>query len=179
MSTEENFKITDRGSYKRVFNLFYKALTLFAIKYVNDKDDREDLVQETFVALWESRNQLRSESAIKSYLYTTLRNKCLNYLRHADTVNKYAENFERDEYDADFSNEIIKQESLRLFYQAIEQLNDNAKKVVLMTLEGYKRDEIAEQMDLSIDTIKYHKKTALQKLKEILGENFYLLMLLS
>lgn len=173
-----NFKITDRSSYKKVFHLYYKSLSLFAIKFIPGRDALEDLVQETFVALWEKRNDFNSEAAIKSYLYTTLKNKCLNYLRHLKTVNKYAENYTLLENTTDFSKAMIKEETLRLFYQAIDSLNEHARKVILLTLEGYKRDEIAEEMSITVDTVKYHKKKATQRLKELLGENFYLLLLL-
>ena len=175
---KETYRITDRESYKNVFHLYYKSLSLFAVRFIPERDVLEDLVQETFIALWENRNQLRSSNAIKSYLYSTLRNKCLNYLRHLDTVNRYAENYEMLENTTDFSKSIIKEETLRLFYKAIDSLNENTRKVIYLTLEGYKREEIAEKLDITIDTVKYHKKSAMHKLKHLLGEHFYLLMLL-
>lgn len=175
---KDNFRITDQSSYKKVFHLYYKSLTMFAVKFIPDKEALEDLVQETFLALWEKRNDFNSEMSVKSYLYTTLRNKCLNYLRHLKTVQKYAENYKFLENTTDFSKAMIKEETLRMFYKAIDSLNENARKVIMLTLEGYKRDEIAEEMGVSIDTVKYHKKNAVQKLKELLGESFYLLVLL-
>lgn len=154
-------------------------MVMFASKYIADTDDVEDLVQETFVALWNNRNQLRSATAIKSYLYTTLRNKSLNFLRNSKSNKSNSDELLRLEADDDFADEIIKEETFRLFYQAIDDLNENAKKVVLLTLEGYSRQDIAEEMGITIDTVKYHKKSALNKLKEKLEGHFYLLILLT
>ncbi len=173
-----SFKITDRNSYKKIFNLYYKSLVLFASKFIKDPGDVEDLVQDSFVALWENRKNLKTVNSVKAYLYTTLRNKCLNFLRHSKHVNSYIEALKDLENYIDFSKELIKEETFRLFYQAVNDLSENARKVIMLTLEGYKRDEIAEKLGISTDTVKYHKKSAIFKLKQKLGENFYMLILI-
>ena len=106
-ATDQPLKITTRSSYQKVFKLYYKGMVMFASKYIADTDDVEDLVQETFVALWNNRNQLRSATAIKSYLYTTLRNKSLNFLRNSKSNRSNSDELLRLEADDDFADEII------------------------------------------------------------------------
>ena len=173
------YRIHDRNSYKKIFDLYYKSLTLFASKFVKDADDVDDLVQDSFIALWENRNSIRSVHSVKAYLYTTLRNKCLSFLRKTKRLDSNSDAIKQLEDDVDFSNELIKEETFRLFYRAVGELKETAQKIIMLTLEGFKREEIAKKLGVSIDTVKYHKKSAFHKLKQILGENFHLLVLLT
>ncbi len=170
-------KIINKASYQKMFNLYYRAMIMFASRYVQDADDVKDIVQDSFIVLWDKRYDLKSEDSIKSYLYATVRNKCLNFIRD-NKENNDEEHLNMLKSDDNFFQNLLKEETLRLFYEALNDLNENAKSVMLLTIEGYNRDEIAERLSLSIDTVKYHKKAATSVLRKKLGQHFYLLTFL-
>jgi len=141
-------------------------------------DDAKDIAQDTLLALWEKRDTLRSESAIKSYLYNTLRNKCINFLQKKDVAGKYVQHVKHIEDNLVFSNHVIEEETLRLFYQAIDALPQQAREVILLTLKGLNREEIGEQLSVTVNTVKYHRSYALKTLRKTLGDSFYLVFFL-
>jgi DNA-directed RNA polymerase specialized sigma subunit, sigma24 homolog len=76
-------------AFEELYRLYYADLTVFAQTYVYQLDIAEDIVQESYYQLWESASSQRITKSLKSYLYSTIRNKCLNYLRHLQVEDKY------------------------------------------------------------------------------------------
>jgi RNA polymerase sigma-70 factor (ECF subfamily) len=167
----------DKKIFRQVFEEFYPSLILFANRYLNDSEQAEDMVQETFIGLWERRTTLYSENGLKSYLYQSVKNKSLNYIRHGKLKDRHISEELRKKNADDFESFFIEEESLRLFYKIIEELPEKQKEVVLLTLKGLNRNEIAEQLDITVDTVKYHKQKAFSILREKLKGNFYLLLI--
>lgn len=77
----------DEKAYKRLFDLYYSSLVMFAAKYLRDTDLAEDLVQDVIYDFWKQRQHLSELSSLKSWLYISVRNRCINYLEH-DKVKK-------------------------------------------------------------------------------------------
>ena len=69
-------------AYEHLYNEYYTPLVLFADHYVSNQDVARDLVQEVFIALLDVKTKFENLLHLKSYLYNSLRNKCLNHLRH-------------------------------------------------------------------------------------------------
>ena len=177
LRSKEITGITSKASYQKVVDTYYRTMVMFASKYIKDVDDAKDVVQDSFIALWDNRINIKSEACIKSYLYSTVRNKSLNFLRDSRPGNGEDELIQLQSED-NLSKAIIKEETLRLFYQALDELNENAKKVILLTLEGYAREEIAEKLSIGIDAVKYHKKQSVIKLRKQLQHHYYILTFL-
>lgn len=164
--------------------LFYPALCLFAESIVHDNFIAEDLVQDAFIKLWEIADDFENSFAVKSFLYTSVKNKCLNLIEHNKVKQKHRE-FAQNEWinDANISNQIIEEETHRLIYNAINELPHECKNVLLLSIQGLKNNEIANELHISINTVKTQKKIAYKqlriKLKDvyllagiILGNNF-------
>ena len=79
----------NREAFQTVFNSYYDVLCLFAMNYLQEAMDAEDVVQETFIAMWNTRQNFSSDSHVKSFLYLTVKNKCLNLLKHQKVREKY------------------------------------------------------------------------------------------
>lgn len=124
----------------------------FARNFVQSRDVCEDLVQEAFVALLEQGCTFDNEYMAKGFLYKTLRNKCLNHLRHEQIRSRYAEmqaahyKHERSEKKSEefFIDAIMREESSLIISQAIEGLPEMGRQVLNMSIEGLTNQEIAD-----------------------------------
>jgi RNA polymerase sigma-70 factor (ECF subfamily) len=169
----------DKKVFRKIFEEYYASLILFGNRFLKDIERSEDIVQESFLDLWDKRTNLYSVNGLKSYLYTTVKNKAINLIRRDKLKDTYATEEERKDNEFDFESFFIEEESLRLFYSIIDELPDSQREVIIKTLDGYNREEIAEMMNISVDTIKYHKAKAYICIRERLGTNYFLLLIVA
>jgi len=174
------FRKGDRQAFKSIFDTFYKALLIFAKKYVQDNDLAEDLVQEVLVKLWEKRKTIEDASTIKAFLYMSVKNKALNHFRHQKVIDIHQKEMLQDKSnELFFKNHLIEEETYRLLVQAIEDLPEQTRKVCTLSMNGAKNAQIAEELDLSTSTVKYHKNQAINILRDRLKDQLFLLPLLA
>ena len=150
------------------------------MKYVKDIRISEDIVQESFVALWESDVLLTEDYHARSFLYLSCRNKALNFLKHQKIEEKHLVQKLGDmESERFYEDQLIRHETIRIVNDAISQLPDQTRKVILLGLEGLKNKEIASEIGISIDTVKYHKTNAYKTLRKILKDRLWILFIIS
>lgn len=162
---------------KKFFNSFYPSLCVFTKKYVAELDIAEDIAQECFLLLWEQKKKFENIKALKGFLYSTARNKYLNYIKlkaiHGDISRK--ELLKEDVlYEL-----VIEEETYRIIYQAIEKLPTQTRKIIELSMQGYKNPEISDELNVSINTVKTLKKNAYSRLRENLKEHVFILFLLN
>jgi RNA polymerase sigma-70 factor (family 1) len=178
MSSNGRF-IGNKQEFKKVFDAFYPSLCAFASRFTGDAIISEDIVQEVFLSLWERSENFTNEYAIKSFLYTSVRNRCLNYLEHIKVMQKH-----RDLalYETDFSPEtnhnIIEEETHRLIYHAINELPSQCRNILLLSMKGLKNHEIADELKISENTVKTQKKIAYKQLRVSLKDIYPLVAFL-
>ena len=164
--------------FKEIFDTHFHALCGFANKYLSDRDVAEDVVQEVFIGFWEKGSEIDQPGAIKAYLYTAVRNKCLNYLKHRLVIQKNEEALIYElESDQFFTNHVIEEETFNQLYQEIKNLPESAQRIMLLALKGLKNAEIAEELGISENTVKTQKKISYSKLKINLGSTLSGLLL--
>jgi RNA polymerase sigma-70 factor (ECF subfamily) len=157
----------DKKEFKITFDLHYKPLCAFGYRYVKDSFVAEDMIQEVFEILWEKRSDFNHEKAVKAFLYTSVRNKCLNHLKHKAVLEKHEEKLIYElESESFFTQHVIEEETFNQLYIEIEHLPNAAKKIILLALKGLKNKEIAETLNISENTVKTQKKIAYSKLKK-------------
>jgi RNA polymerase sigma-70 factor (ECF subfamily) len=165
--------LNNRQEFKKLFDSFYPALYLFAMRIVKDRFHAEDLVQEVFIKLWEKAGEFKTTSAARSYLYTSVRNKCLNHLEHNKVIKKHEELAQRTTVNSSgINNLIIEEETHRLIYKAINELPAQCKNVLLLSMNGLKNSEIAGELNITVNTVKTQKKIAYKQLR-IKLQNIY------
>jgi RNA polymerase sigma-70 factor (ECF subfamily) len=153
-----------------VFDHYFNALASFGYTYVEDKDIAEDMVQEVFIAFWEKRKDFDHINAVKSFLYTSVRNKCLNHLKHEQVKKKHEKSLIYElESDQTFTNQVVMEEVFNQLYVEIRSLPQAAREIMLLALNGMKNPEIADELGISVNTVKTQKKIAYSKIKEGLG----------
>jgi RNA polymerase sigma-70 factor (family 1) len=171
------FQHGDKESYQLIFNTLYSSMCLFAKKFTNDYDDAEDIVQEVFIELWNQRAKFESISQIKAFLYLSVKNKCINFKNHLRVKERHTQT-ELSGNDAFFDEYIIEAEVVQNLNIEINKLPEQRKRVILLSMQGLKNNEIADNMQISINTVKQQKKLAYKQLREKLKPSNPILFLL-
>lgn len=144
------------------------------MKYVGDWDEAKGLVHEVFVAVWEKFDSLPSDTQYRSYLYTAVRNRCLNYIRDKKThlsIDRVPENLLVEQQTTLETSELERQIEM-----AIQSLPEKCRMIFeLSRLEGLKYAQIAEKMGISIKTVEAQMSKALGIMKKHLSEFLSLL----
>ena len=165
------FKKGDLNAFGHFYNLFYTPLCFFAGQIILDKQAAEDVVTDIFIKLWEKRADFNTEENIKAFLYISTKNACRNILKHKTHVRKYEESGEFPVFDEDLVlDKILFTEVYWALYKAIEKLPHQCQNVLKMSyLEQMKNQEIADKLNISINTVKTQKARAILLLRKQLG----------
>ncbi len=158
----------DSGLYtKHLFDLYYARLCYFAHKIIGNKEGAEDIVQDAFVAYWKNQADFDNEPSIKSFLYLTVKNACLNVIRHETVIKRYAEIQDNTSLEEEkITSDIIRSEVAGEIHAAIAALPQGCRQVLTLAyFEGLKNDEIAQELEISVNTVKTQKARALQLLR--------------
>lgn len=156
---------------------YYDRLLYYAWTIIHDKETSRDLVQEAFICYWNQKEQVSANIVqIRNFLYVNVKNACLKHLRHDKVVDKYLGLQDPDPVEeASALNKMIQAEVLAEIYAAIAALPEGCRKISKMGyLEGLKNQEIADQLGISINTVKTQKKRALQLLRLKLSPESFL-----
>lgn len=160
------------SKFKDMYGTYHSSLIIFAEKYVQDLSLAKDIVQEVFIKVWEKDVVFLSQNAVKSYLYTSVRNKSLDYLKSKEfSVKKQLSPLEMSilESDSYFEKELLMEEVSRLVHEAVNTLPYKCKEIILLSLKGLKNEQISEELSVSINTVKTQKRIAYQKLRPMLN----------
>lgn len=172
---------TTIDSFETLFANHYAKLCYFAMRIVKNGDDAKDIVQETFVNYWNSKDQLAlSPAAVNSFLYSSVKNACLNKLRRQKLENLFLNKQELNpSEEAVALNLMIRSEVVNEIHKAITTLPDGCQKVFRMGyLEGLKNPQIAIELGISVNTVKTQKKRGLQLLRVQLNPDFFMVLTL-
>lgn len=172
----------DEQAFSSIFSVLYSPLCLFAEKIVRDASDAEDIVEDVFLKLWDRAVLFNDEEHLKAYLYRSIRNACLNFLKISQRAFERNHTFvnEQGEYDeATYLTEITRTEVIAELYAAISELPAQARKVIIKTyIEGQSNQEVADELGLSINTVKNHKQNGLALLRSKLPDESYIVFIL-
>lgn len=159
------FREGDEYAFRDYYERYYHALCLGVLKIIREETGMHDIVQEAFIILWNSRASIESELHLRMFLYQVVRHRCYNYLKSRKLEEKYVNEYLAGAEEGDFTNIVIEEEVHRLVIEEIERLPEEQKKVVCLHLEGKNNFEIAEIMQISVNTVKTHKARARKTLK--------------
>lgn len=154
-----------KASFQVVYEEYYDALVSFAESYVARQDVAEDIMQEVFVSLWEKELRFLSKTALNTYLYTSVKNTAFDFLKHQEVESRYAERFLAESRESRWDAR-LDEAMLNLLFRSIDRLPERCREIFLMHLDGLSNEEIANQLGLSVLTVKTQKKKAMKALRE-------------
>lgn len=155
-------------AFEAVFHQYYKALCYFSDRIVKNSQVAEDIAEETFIKLWERHDEFQNLQHIRSFLYKTAYRSCLDFLKtdyhSSQREATFSESFPEEE---NFYLELIRTETLHTLYRAIRELPEQCGKIISMSyVEGKKNEEIANELRISIQTVKNQKSKGIKQLRK-------------
>lgn len=153
--------------FELTFKRLYVPLGMYALRIVDDIDDAEDIVQEAFVGVWEQIQRGKDVGNIKSYLYMSVRNKALSFMRDKRAVfivdDCVAQEVTEEDIDTSERDAAI--------WKAIDGLPEKCREVFLMSKrDGMSNEEIAAELGISIKTVKNQMTKAYSRLRDALSD---------
>lgn len=157
--------LKNNREFEDIFKEHYPGLVVYANKYVGVKQVAEDIVQDFFYELWNKRESLIIQSNIKSFLFQSIRNQCLNYISREKKDHKELDSNAFEEQELSFQIEHI--ERNKMIYDILEKLPEQRKNIFkLCCIEGLKYKEVAEDLGISVNTVKTQMGRALSELRK-------------
>ena len=160
----------NEAAFRKVYDEFYTRLCFFADKFINDFDKSRSIAQEVFVELWMKRENLNIHYSVKSYLFNSVRNLCIDFLRKKKSVDKALKKIDTPENE-EFRDYIEEAELNEHINKAIQALPEKCREIfILCKFEEMKYAEIAEKLGISIKTVEMQMGIALKKLRVKLSD---------
>lgn len=178
---------TAMTDFDSLFRKYHHRLLLYTRKFIDNESDALDIVQNVFVAVWENKKFRDEDERVQAYLFSAIRNSCLNYLKHQKIVRKFEHDAVLEIREMEALNyqsgerSLIETENIRQISEAIESLSEIYRQVIVLSrFEGLKNQEIAEQLGIPVRTVETRIFRALSLLKEKISQkSFFILLYLS
>ncbi len=181
MMRESNQTWSER-LFKNQYNKYYRVLVIYALKMVADETVAEDIVQEVFINILKLKRSFNDEIQLRSYLYTGVRNRALDHQKHVSVRQNYISKAHEDpqEYhlNAFGEEEFFSEEIYRRLYELVDTLPERQREVFIKLMEGKKMSQIAEEMNISFETVRTQKHRGLNTLRKQMNNEMLLLFLL-
>lgn len=165
-------------AFQLLFREYFQDIAYYAGKILKDMDVAEDIAQDIFVRLWEKNNHFENYLALKSYLYLSARNSCLNYIKHHNIVLEHAQTQKPKETEENTWNTIVETEIISLLSDYIRQLPAECAKIMELVMLGYNSTEISTLTGASSSTVRSQKQRGIALLKKIVSHELYALFIL-
>ena len=170
--------------FEQIVREYWPRMFKFALIYTQNNETSQELVQDTFLVLWNNRAILKDNTNLITYLMVVLRNKCLNLLEQTRIRQLYIEEIDDETiYQRanlyvlhDEASQIVESEDLhKAIERALSKLPEKTREIFMLSrYDGLKNQQIAETKNISQKTVEYHISKALQILKEELPQDYWI-----
>ena len=174
----------DERAYSYLFKAFYQALFNYAGRVVHDEDYAHNIVQGVFCRFYENRKKIVIEGTLKSYLYRSVYNSCLDTLKHEKIKNIYNDQVLLDFYSKEIALapevelNLRREEIRKAIDVSINKLPERCRQIFVMSkIEEKSNQEIANELGISIKTVETQVTITLAKLGKDLGWLYYMIFL--
>ncbi|WP_417185551.1 RNA polymerase sigma-70 factor [Bacteroides sp.] len=175
----------DEDAFCELYATYKNRLIYFAMRFLKSREYAEDVFQDAFTVVWQSRRFINPDASFSSYLYTIMRNRILNQLRNAANEEKLKESIlsQALDYTEDTKREVMLNDLKSLISHALQQLTPRQREIFEMSREAQlSHKEIADKLGISVNTVQEHISTSLKLIRTYLikysGSEFVDLLLL-
>jgi len=159
----------DRLAFYHIYERYCKRLYGFVLRYIKQDADAEEIVQEVFIKVWESRHKIDVYSSFESFLFTVAYNATMSLFRKRVSEKKYVEHLKSMQQPGNapgIIDEIQFQELNQKVQTLLNQLTPRQEEIFRLSREeGLTHEEIAKKLDISLNTVKKHMANTLSFLK--------------
>lgn len=162
----------DWCAFEIIYHRYKGLLYVHAAKYLRDQEEARDIIHDIFSSLWQNRHSLHIQETLRAYLYQSVRNRVINYQLKSQRAEHYIRSFGNFLYNAEIDTDYLvrKKMLLELIEQEIAALPPKMRAVFeLSRKEGLSHKEIAEQLNITEQSVRSHVKGALKILRPRLG----------
>lgn len=174
-----------QNNFEKIYKLYYPKMVVFAKNYILANEDVENIVQDVFLVLWERKDELELSCTLTTYLFTLVKNRCLNFLRHKLIEEEYNTQMKEELGFKLYALESLEysyhseKELQEIIQRALDTLPERCREVFIKSrIEGLKYKEISDELGISVNTVENHIATALKKLRVELKDYLPLLLFL-
>lgn len=160
-----------RGN-KKGFDWIYEQYSVFLYNFIfgflKSKEESEEVVQEVFIKLWQSRKQLNPDKSIKSFIFTLAKNLVFNKLKRKKVEQKHRDNIKNNSFNVanNIEENVNFKELTTIYNKAINNLPVKRREIFLLNREeGMSYQEIAKILDISVNTVKDQITKALKEIR--------------
>ena len=160
----------DEDAFCELYATYKNRLIYFAMRFLKSREYAEDVFQDAFTVVWQSRRFINPDASFSSYLYTIMRNRILNQLRNAANEEKLKESIlsQALDYTEDTKREVMLNDLKSLISHAL-QLTPRQREIFEMSREAQlSHKEIADKLGISINTVQEHISTSLKLIRTYL-----------
>ena len=167
-----SLNLNNRSDFEALYVAYYEKLCVYLLNYTSDRKKIEDIVQDTFVSIWNKRDAIKVTDSIKSYLYRSAYNKMIDTFRETKkTDTMLSEYFHTALLRAADSDTDYKTHRLQQLNACIDKLPLRCKNVFLANkISGKKYQEVADDLDISLKTVEGHITRAFKLIKGCLDD---------
>ncbi len=161
----------DEDAFCELYATYKNRLIYFAMRFLKSREYAEDVFQDVFTVVWQSRRFINPDASFSSYLYTIMRNRILNQLRNAANEEKLKESIlsQALDYTEDTKREVMLNDLKSLISHALQQLPPRQREIFEMSREAQlSHKEIADKLGISVNTVQEHISTSLKLIRTYL-----------
>ena len=161
----------DEDAFCELYAAYKNRLIYFAMRFLKSREYAEDVFQDAFTVVWQSRRFIDPDASFSSYLYTIIRNRLLNQLRDAANEEKLKESIlsQALDYTDDTKREVMLNDLKFIISRALEQLTPRQRKIFEMSREAQlSHKEIAGELGISVNTVQEHISSSLKIIRTYL-----------
>ena len=161
----------DEDAFCELYATYKNRLIYFAMRFLKSREYAEDVFQDAFTVVWQSRRFINPDASFSSYLYTIMRNRILNQLRNAANEEKLKESILSQglDYTEDTKCEVMLNDLKFLISHALQQLTPRQREIFEMSREAQlSHKEIADKLGISVNTVQEHISTSLKLIRTYL-----------